>query len=99
MSDEAMRQVRADRAQQTLAEIAEAMNAIRAGLTDNLVKAAKQGRQDRATDLIGMSLKCLDNLEGYFAAVIADGEVARHAAEAVSDLSRLRVEQRRYAAY
>lgn len=99
MSDEVNRMARAERAQETLAEIAEAMSAIRAGLTDNLVKAAKQGRQDRAMDLIGMSLKCIDNLEGYFAAIIADGEVARHAAETVSDLSRLSVEQRRYAGY
>lgn len=97
--DTTARMARAEAARSVLAGNAAAFDAIREQLTANLIAAAKQGRHDRATDLIGMQLKAIDNLEAYFTAIVADGDVARHAAETTADLTRMSVEQQRYAKY
>lgn len=89
----------AESARAILSGNAAAFRALEAELTKRLVAAAKQGRQDKATDLLGMHLKAIENLEAYFAAIVADGEVARHAAEHAADMSRLSVEAQRYARY
>lgn len=98
-ADTASRMARADAAKQILTGNAPAFRALEGELTARLVVAAKQGRQDKATDLLGMSLKALENIEAYFAGIAADGEVARHAAEAAADLTRMSVEAQRYARY
>lgn len=98
-ADTAERMANAEAARAILAGNALAFQELEAQLTANLVKAAKQGRQDKATDLLGMALKSLDNLQSYFTAIVADGDVAKHAAEHVADLTRMSAEERRFASY
>ena len=98
-ADTAERMANAEAARAILAGNAPAFQELEAQLTANLVKAAKQGRQDKATDLLGMALKSLDNLQSYFAAIAADGDVAKHAAEHAANASRMSAEERRYASY
>lgn len=98
-ADTAERMANAEAARMVLSGNAPAFAEIEARLTENLVKAAKQGRQDKATDLLGMSLKMLDNVKSYFEAIAADGDVAKHAAEHAANASRMSAEERRYASY
>ncbi len=85
-ADNSERMAAAEAARAILSGNAPALRALEAELTKRLVAAAKQGRQDKATDLLGMSLKAIENIEAYFAAIVTDGDVARHAAERASDL-------------